>query len=82
MIVELAAAATAGAVAVEVKKRKVELERKILREYALHLEALFSGGNGFASFFATLRHSPSSCDACTRAAVVLRPYEPWRGWAL
>ena len=77
MIAELAAAATAGAVAVEVKKRKVELERKILREYSLHLEELAR-----SVLFGLLLHEPDSCDVCTRAAVVLRPFEPWKGWAL
>lgn len=82
MIVETTVGVVVTAAAVEVKKKKVELEREILREYALHLEALGYPDEGFSKFFSTLGHNSSSCATCTRAIVVLRPSEPWRGWAL
>ena len=79
MIVETTVGVVVGAAAVEVKKKKVELEREILREYALHLEEIVVGDGWL--FFLPL-HDTSSCSVCTRASVVLRPYEPWRGWAV
>lgn len=52
---------------------QLELKVNILEMYALHLERLR---------WSISDHNEISCDTCTRASAVLRPNEPWKGWAI